>query len=70
MVATWHLSAAVDNAMIQEDQQRWYDASQDFLDDATVESGQAVLPDWSGLGVTVDTDALTDYTDDSVVVER
>ncbi|WP_049903184.1 mandelate racemase/muconate lactonizing enzyme family protein [Halococcus agarilyticus] len=70
MVATWHLSAAVDNAMIQEHQQRWYDASQDFLDDVTVESGQAVLPDGPGLGVTVDTDALAEYTDDSALVER
>lgn len=70
MVATWHLSATVDCAMIQEHQQRWYDASQDFLGGVTVEGGEAVLPDGPGLGVDVDREAVDDLTEDHVVVER
>lgn len=70
MVATWHFSAAVDNAMIQEHQQRWYDASQDFLEGVTVEGGEAILPDGPGLGVTIDRDSLSEYTDSSARIER
>ncbi|PSP59039.1 hypothetical protein BRC73_07225 [Halobacteriales archaeon QH_7_66_37] len=70
MVATWHLSAAVDNAIIQEHQQRWYDASQDFLEGVTIENGEAVLPDGAGLGVSVDRDALDELTDGSATIER
>jgi len=70
MVATWHLSAAVDNAMIQEHQQRWYDASQTFLDGVTVENGEAVLPEGAGLGVQVDRDGLAEHTDGHIVIER
>lgn len=70
MVATWNLSAAVDNAMIQEHQQRWYDASQTFLSGVTVEDGEAVLPGGPGLGVEVDLDGLSEHTDGHVIVER
>ena len=70
MVATWQLSAGVDNAMIQEHQQRWYDASQAFLDGVTVENGEAVLPGEPGHGVEVDREDLDEYTDGHLVVER
>ena len=70
MVATWQLSAAIDNTIIQEHQQRWYDASQSFLDGVTVENGEVVLPTGPGLGVSVDTEALTELTDSHVIVER
>jgi len=70
MAATWHLSAAADNAMIQEHQQRWYDASQEFLNDVTVTDGEAVLPEGPGLGIEVDCDALAQFADGWVEVTR
>jgi len=70
MAATWHLSAAVDNAMIQEHQQRWYDASQAFLEGVTVEDGEAVVPDGPGLGISVDQTALAERSDGGVRIER
>lgn len=70
MVATWQLSAAVDNAMIQEHQQRWYDTSQAFLDGVVVENGEAVVPKGPGLGIEVNRDALTEYIDGRNIIER
>jgi galactonate dehydratase len=70
MAATWHLSAAVDNAMIQEHQQRWYDASQAFLEGVTVEDGEAIVPDGPGLGISVDQTALAERSDGGVRIER
>jgi L-alanine-DL-glutamate epimerase-like enolase superfamily enzyme len=70
MVATWQLSAAVDNALVQEHQQRWYDASQTFLDGVTLENGEAIVPDGPGLGISVDEEALAEFSDEPVRIER
>jgi galactonate dehydratase len=70
MAATWHLSAAVDSVVVQEHQQRWYDASQEFLEGVSVEEGTVVVPDGPGLGVAVDRSALDARADGGVRIER
>jgi galactonate dehydratase len=70
MAATWHLSAAVNNVLIQEHQQRWYDASQSFLTGMTVKDGEAVVPDAPGLGISVDQAALAELSDGGMTIER
>ena len=70
MAATWQLAAAQPEPVIQEHQERWYRASEGFLDGLDVEGGSVNVPDGPGLGLTIDRDAVEDRTESSVRIER
>lgn len=69
MIATWHLSSAIPNFLIQEHQPSRFTASNEYLSrEIEVDDGRLPVPDGSGLGIDIDESALESYITEKRVV--
>ena len=69
MVATWHLSSALPNVLIQEHQPERFAASNEYLQSGIeIDSGRLPVPDGPGLGIDVAESALAPHITDTRVI--
>jgi L-alanine-DL-glutamate epimerase-like enolase superfamily enzyme len=71
MAATWHLSSAIPNFLVQEHQHERFEASNEFLTPGLdVHDGELVVPGGPGLGIDVDESALATHVTDTYSVRE
>ena len=69
MVATWHLSSAISNFLIQEHQPERFEVSNRYLQsEINIQDGQLPVPTNPGLGIEIDETALAPYVTDTYSV--
>jgi len=69
MVATWHLSSAIPNFLVQEHQPARFAASNEYLQSPIeLHDGTLPVPDGPGLGVDIDESALAPHVEETTVV--
>lgn len=71
MVATWHLSSAIPNFLIQEHQPGRFEASNEYLrSPIEIRDGMLPVPDRPGLGVEVDKATLEPHIEQTLTVRQ
>lgn len=69
MVATWHLSSAVSNFLIQEHQPGRFTASNEYLESPIeIQKGQLPVPEDPGLGIEIIESRLQPHIQESIVI--